>query len=453
MKTKIGPRAKLFCFVVTALFVLCVCPSGLHAQTQYLTVDCTGATPGAFTSISSALSSATSGTFILITGPCTENVSISAQTNLSLGAYYGQSAALNGNLSISNSTNIYVYGLNVSNPSGDGIDVNDSRAVSLDTCSSNGSAGIGLSANGMSDVNVNTTGTFDSNVRGGISVGGNSIVSLNGWGGPIDISSNTGPGIYASQGNVSTLGQTNLVNNSYGPGSNSGYGVDLRGGAHFQFGAYYGPNLISGNQSGGVWLQETAELSFWCYGQTTVIQNNGPVGVSAGLGSQLTLAAIPTGSGTPNDCAQITGHTSAGVDLYGNSQLYVLGPNLIHGNGSATDPRSAGIRLDGNSEALLRAGEITNNFGPGMLALVNSSADFSGVTFSGNAQGLIISCDTSSYMVSDLVRPNTNPPQSMLCRVPHILGNHPMPKLWQTQPDATAQKTLHNRYIKYAVKH
>jgi len=48
--------------------------------------------------------------------------------------------------------------------------------------------------------------------------------------------------------------------------------------------------------------------------------------------------------------ALITDHTSAGVELYANSQAYFLGTNQVMRNGSSTDPRSAGIRLDGNSE-------------------------------------------------------------------------------------------------------
>jgi hypothetical protein len=316
---------------------------GLRAQ-QFFTVDCTGATPGAFSSINAALQNTTPGSFILVTGPCNEHVSVYAQTNLNLGAYYGQTAAINGSITISNSSNIFLYGLNVTNPSGDGVQV-WSSSVTLDSCASNGSAGVGLDAGTMSDVMVNATGSFSHNAHGGIVAGGNALVSLNAWAGPIDVSNNGGPGIYASQANIATLGRTNVTNNVFGAGSNSGYGLDLRGGAHVQFGALYGPNLISGNQSGGAWLQETAEISFWSIGQPNLIENNGPVGVSAGLGSQVTLAAI----GTANVGVQVTDHSSAGVDIYGNSQFYSLGLNLVQRNGSAGDPRSAGIRLDGNS--------------------------------------------------------------------------------------------------------
>lgn len=138
-----------------------------------------------------------------------------------------------------------------------------------------------------------------------------------------------------------------------------------------EFAAYYGPNLIQGNKSGGVTARERSRISI-VTSQTT-IRANGPVGVTAGFGSQVTLSDV-----------EITGHSSAGVDLYGNSQGWLNGANQIQNNGSSADPASAGIRVDGNSEAFIRSGTVAHNDGPALLVLVNSSVDFSGVTFAGN---------------------------------------------------------------------
>jgi hypothetical protein len=298
----------------------------------------------------------------------------------------------------------------------------------------------------MSDVSVNASGSFDYNAKGGISIGGNSIVNVGAWAGLVDISNNGGPGVYASQGDFSTLGSTTIANNVAGAESGSGFGIDLRGGAHVQFGALFGPNHISGNQSGGAWLQENAEISFFSIGQPNLIQGNGPVGVLVGLGSQATFADITGPVG-----AQISGHSSAGIDLYANSQIYFLGVNIVQCNGSSADPRSAGIRVDGNSEAFLRGGQVSNNSGPGILALVNSSADFSGVSFSGNNG--VISCDSSSAMVSDLTGPNSTPPAGVSCRTPHGLGGRQIAKTQPTVPDWSAAKAQHDRYAKLAVKH
>jgi hypothetical protein len=168
------------------------------------------------------------------------------------------------------------------------------------------------------------------------------------------------------------------------------------------------------------------------------------VGVSAGLGSQVTFF----------NGAQVTDHSDAGVDLYGNSQAYLFGPNQVLRNGAVTDSRSAGIRVDGNSEVYLRGGQVAQNYGPGILALVNSSADFTGVSFSGNAQGQIITCDSSSFMVSDLTVPNTIfSPAGVVCRTPHALGNRNNLKAPPTIPDWSTPKALYDKYVKAATKH
>lgn len=432
---------------VVALFLLC--PTGARAQ-QYLIVDCTGATSWAYPSINAALPNATPGSFILVTGPCTENVSISGMNALNLGAYYGLTATLNGSITISNSNNVILYGLNVTNTVGNGISVSNSRSVSLDVCSSSGNSGMGLSVSGMSDVTIGASGAFDHNGNGGINVNGNSLVALVAWAGTVDISNNSGPGVWESAGSLfSTLGPTTIMNNVSGVGTNPGYGIEILGGARAQIGSLYGPNTISGNQAGGAFLQENSEISFFSIGQPNVIQNNGPVGVSVGLGSQVTFYDI---TGTYN--AQITGHTSAGVDVYSNSQAYFNGANQVLSNGTVSDPRSAGIRVDGTSQLLMRGGQVAQNNGPGILALVNSSVDFTGVSFSGNALGQIITCDSSSWMVSDLAKSTSAfVPTGVACRTPHALGNRDVFKWAPTTPDWSGPKAQFDRYAKLAVKH
>jgi hypothetical protein len=293
----------------------------------------------------------------------------------------------------------------------------------------------------MSEVTIQAMGTFDYNVRGGIGASEGSQVLVVAWAGPVDISNNAGPGVWAFHANFLTYGHTTIANNTFGPGAFSGYGIDLRGGARAQVGTVFGPNLVTGNQSGGAWLQENSEISFWNAGYPTVIQGNGPVGVLAGFGSQVTFF----------NSSQISGHTSAGVDLYANSQAYLFGANTVQGNGSSADARSAGIVVDGNSEAFLRGGQISGNSGPALLALVNSSVDFSGVSFSGN--GGVISCDSSSTMVSDWTHPSSTPAAGVSCRTPHALGGRQITKTQPAMPDWSAHKAQHDKYAKLAVKH
>jgi hypothetical protein len=441
--------AKGLVSIVPLILLFISCPIGLRAQ-QFLIVDCTGANLFAYPSINAALPNATPGSFILITGPCNENVSLYGQNALNLGAYYGQTAAINGSITINNSQNVFLYGLNVTNTAGDGITVsNSSRGISLNVCSSNGNAGLGLRVNGMSNVIIGASGAFSHNAGGGVNIDGQSQVGLVAWAGPVDISNNTGPGVRESGSSLfETLGATNITSNVSGPGTNPGFGIELTGGARAQVGGLFGPNTVAGNQAGGAFLQENSEISFWSIGQPNLIQGNGPVGVSAGLGSQVTFYDISGPLG-----AQITDHTSAGVDIYANSQVFFHGTNQVLRNGTVTDPRSAGIRVDGNSEAFLRGGQVTQNNGPGILALVNSSADFAGVNFSGNAQGEIIDCDSSSTMVSDLTWPNSTPSAGVSCRTPHALGGRQIIKTQPTVPDWSAHKALYDKYAKAAIRH
>lgn len=425
--------------LMIASAVMVIFPLALHAQ---LIVDCSGTNPYAYGSINAALPNAWPGSSIIVTGTCNENVYLQGVSNLNLGTWWGQTATINGTISISNSTLVYLYGLNVTSPSGDGVNVSNSRSIVLDTCTGSGNAGAGLRASGMSDVSVITKGAFDNNASGGISVGSNSLVSLGGWGGLIDISNNSGPGVYASQGAFWTLGNTTISNNLLGSPQGAGLGIMLLGGARAQIGALFGPNILEGNPAGGASIGEGSEISFWSAGQPNIIQSNGPTGVSVNLGSQATFF----------EGAQITDHTGAGVDVYANSQVNVLGANQILRNGTSTDPLSAGIRVDGNSEAFVRGGDVSQNNGPGFLALVNSSVDFTGVTFSGDSGG-VITCDSTATMVSDLARPNTTPPAGVRCKTPHSLGNRRITRTPPAVPDLSPYKALQAKYRKIATKH
>jgi hypothetical protein len=421
---------------LAALFVFPVA-----ARAQFLFVDCSGANPYAYHTINSALSNAGPGAFIAVTGTCNESVNLYGSTNLMLGAFFGQTATLNGNLNINNSQLVYVYGLNITNPLGDGIDVNSSRSVVLDTCTSIGNAGHGLSTGQSSDVAINTRGAFSNNGGFGILVGDNSYVSIGSWGGTTDISNNQSAALWIGQGNFSTLGNTHIANNNSTANPGLHVAIDMRGGGKAQMGSLFGPNVIENNPNGGVSLQENAEISFWSLlpNGMNIIRNNGPFGVEAGFGSQVTFAG-----------ALITGHTGPGVDIYAHSQLYGtsqlagLAATQIQSNGTAGDPLSAGVRVDGNSEVLLRGVNISQNNGPAILALVNSSADFSGLTFNGNAG--VIACDSTSTMVSDLAISARTPASGVSCTTAHSLGNRLISVPAPAVPDTTPWKAMHTRY-------
>jgi len=412
------------------LGILLLFPLSLRAQ---LFVDCSGTNPGVYPSINAALQAATNGSTILVTGPCNETVNLQGWNGLNLGAWYGKTATLNGALSISNSHNIFLYGLQITNSPVDGVTVSDSTAVFLDSCTSSGNTLNGLRVQDMSDVGVLATGAFNNNGSSGIWSNINSLVVLNGWAGPVDVNDNVLDGIECEQATCVTFGNTNLRRNGI-------TGIDLVAGAKMEFAAYYGPNVVESNKSGGVSLRERSRMTISTFNQQNIIRGNGQVGVAVGFGSQLTLSGV-----------QITNHASAGLDIYANSQAWLFGATTIQSSGNDTDARSAGILVDGNSEAFLRGGDVSHNIGPGMLVLVNSSVDFAGVTAVGNSGG-VIACDDTAIMVSDLSRAGLAPPAGIRCKTPHALGNRPIPNVAPNVPDLSPHKALHEKYRRLATR-
>jgi len=426
------------CFAVALL----VFPNAVRAQ--FLVVDCSGMNPFAFPTINAALSNVTGPrTFILVNNTCNESVSLNGVNDLTIAAPFGQTANINGNVSINNSQNVFLGGLNITNQFGDGIDVNSSRSVTLDNCTSNGNAGNGLNAGQSSDVAVIAAGSFSNNVGDGLRIGSNSLVNIVSFAGTTEISNNHTAGMFLGQANFQTLGGTHMANNGSAPGNALGVAIDVRGGGKVQFGSisFAGPNVIENNPNGGVSLQENAEISFFSIlpSGPNIVRNNGPFGVKAGFGSQVTLAG-----------ASVTGQAGPGVDIYAHSQLYGtsqipgIGATQIQNNGTAGDPLSAGVRADGNSEVLLRDVNMSQNNGPAILALVNSSADFAGGTFTGDTG--VITCDSTSTMVSDLGASASNPASGVRCGVAHSLGNRTLSTPAPAVPDITVWKVMHSVY-------
>jgi len=411
----------LFLLLLVLLF-----PAICRAQ---MTVDCTGNNQGTYSSISSALSAAGFGsTIVVVAGPCTEDVYIAGAKNLFVGAVWGQRITLNGLMSVTQSQGVYLYGLDISVPYADGIALYESQGVVIDSCTSSHNGGAGLNLGGGSEALINGPAAFDFNLGGGITISGKSYVET-GWAGPIDISNNASSGVLASPGTFFSWGGLTVTNNypTGLPGA-AGSGLDLSQNSAAMLGSCNGPIVVSGNQQGGVLMVETSQASIFSCGNDLLVANNGPFGVSVGFGSQVTLDAV-----------EVSGNSGPAVDVYSNGQARLIGANNLHNNGNSADQRSAAVRVDGNSEVLLRGGQITHNAGPGILALVNSSADFTGVSFGSNTGGVIV-CDTSAYMVSDATG------RGVSCRTPHGLGNRRVTIQRHALPDWKAAKTIQAKY-------
>jgi hypothetical protein len=157
------------------ILIVTFCFTAAARGQQYYYVDCSGANPSYYPTITSALQVAGPGSIVLVTGTCTENVAINSTSNLNIGAWYGQTANIVGSVSILGSSSIYLYGLNATNPAGNGFNITSSHAVTLDTCTANGNQLYGLAASGGSDVTVQGPSAFDNNGSQGINLGSNAI--------------------------------------------------------------------------------------------------------------------------------------------------------------------------------------------------------------------------------------------------------------------------------------
>src|SRR5215467_15893009 len=113
-------------------------------------VDCTGATPGAFTTITAALASlpAAGPNSISVVGTCHENVVFFGRTDLTI---FGNPTATvmpgnaNGHLlAINNSQRINIQGITFNG--GRGIIVDENSSVNFDTITVQNSARIGLTS-------------------------------------------------------------------------------------------------------------------------------------------------------------------------------------------------------------------------------------------------------------------------------------------------------------------
>ena len=412
-----------------ATLLVSLLPIGLPVKAfgQFL-VDCSGNTPGAYTTINSVVPLLTDGAFVSINGPCTESVTIGGLSNLWIGGPWGQPRAttLQGNLTFNGVRNLFVFGMNVTNPSGDGINISNSYNVVLDNCTSSNNANRGLVIS-TSNVTIQDTGAFDNNGNSGIDTSGTGELSINGFSGPTSVSNNLGDGISAQDGAMNLGGSLVISNNKINPtslglgSSPAGFGINLWGHARGVLVGIWNTNLITGNQAGGIGLHESSEFSVCCtillppgVSLGTIIDGNGPVGASAGFSSQLTIF----------DGVQISNHSDAGVDVYGHSQVLITGNDQIMNNGTgpaSTYPTRAGVRVDGNSEAYIRGGQISQNGGPGVLALDNSSVDLSGATFASNLGGPVV-CDSSSWLVTDLPGFASAHGSATPCNTPNTFG-------------------------------
>lgn len=412
----------LFGNIVTAFYLLVLPPVGRAASVQ---VICPGGSPGAFPSISAALSTLNPNDFNVITvsGTCVENVFIDTFQHLFIQSAFGQTATVTAAdpsrfaLVAFQSTGILLTGL-VFQGGSVGVLLNQFSNVTMINCTIQGNSREGLHVQ-IGSTLVMRNCTIQDNQGNGMSVdgGSNATMDVN----PDErtrVLRNGGDGIHVDgsffQVNFGTLEVEN----------NGGAAISQNGGRLLIFGdgGVNGGNLFQGNGEGIV-IARAGSAEFF---NRNVIRSNGDVGLQI-LGSSAVFhggGTLPDGS---VDATIVQDHNTVGVNVVRMGELTMNGPHQILNNGSlAADPSfRAGIRLNRGSLTLAGGVQISNNTGPGIRADQNTGTSIQGVTVSNNSEEGVhvdrqsvagffqplsitgngadaISCDSTSLIFGDL---------------------------------------------------
>jgi hypothetical protein len=346
-------------------------------------VDCSGATPGAFTSIHAALASlpAAGPNSISVTGTCHENVVMFGRTDLSI---FGNPSATvvpgnaNGHLlAIAGSQRVGIQ--NITFDGGRGALINDNSRVDLTSITIQNSLGIGLTS--IDSLVHIADSTIKNSTHSGISIGGGTFyvdsdvtgttVTNNGR---IGIAIATGH-LILNGGDGVTPGTENVISN------NGSVGVSVANSAEADIG---GDNRILGNQ--GPFGLEVIHTS-------TVLMSDGTISSNAGGGVHC---------GETSHCewfgaTKIDSNGKGGIEITDHSDGYLDGGIDVSGNtgsGVLVDLSSLLNSLGGNT--------INNNTDDGIVLNTLSVLKFAANdTITGNGK-LALECNNNSMVSGDV---------------------------------------------------
>jgi hypothetical protein len=370
------------CISVSKLLLCClllIVPAS-QAFAADVTVDCTGATPGAFTTINAALASlpAVGPNSMAVFGTCTENVFIVNRTDLSV---FGnptatiQPAAPTGRpLLISSSDRISFN--NIVFNGGRGVFINIGHNISFDSITVQNSGGIGITS--VDSLVHLSNSSVTSNARSGISANGGAFYLDSG----VNVTNNGRSGVSAGtahlvlNGGDGTPGTANVISH------NVGVGVAIFNSAE---GDINGDNQITFN--GGPFGLEVIHTS-------TVLMSDGIINSNTGLGVHCGETSHCEWSGATT----INSNTAGGVEITDHSDAYLDGGITISGNtgvGLLVDLSSVLNSLGGNT--------ITSNTGDAVVLNTLSVIKFAlPDTITPTTGNLALNCNNGSLVSGDV---------------------------------------------------
>lgn len=377
-----------FCCVLALLL------SPALAFANDVTADCTGQTPGAFTSISEALVSmpAAGPNSIFVIGTCTENINIFQYSSLTIFANPGTAtiAAANPNrrlLLINDAHTIFIDGINFSG--GRGILILNSNDVTIGDASiqNSGLQGINSTNSVVSIFNA----AVQNSARPNITCAGGTL-SVDGG---VTISNGARSGITAVNchlllnGGDGTPGTENVISQNATLGVSLGNSTELDAN---------GDNRIINNGSTGLQAIHTC-TALWDGG--TITDNQG-VGVhigetSHGEFSNVTIHGNGAIAGAGNGGIQTGNGAAGGMEIVENSDAF------LDGGVDASSNLATGIYVDESSVlSSLGGNTVNNNKGDGFLIETLAVAHFFAAdTATGNTLNSL-ECDDTSVVVGNV---------------------------------------------------
>ena len=341
-------------------------------------VDCSGATPGAFTTISSALATLNDSgpNTINVTGTCNEALQIQYRDRLIIeGSPSAEVHAPAGIVvNVVHSRGLILRRLTVTG-GGRGVYVRAQSEATLDgvTITNGGNALVvdtqsSLSAGGPNAVNA----VAITNNGFGVTLDGATFTAF----GNVSIDNNNGTGIDAEASRVTFLGKQSAT----APG---------------------GPNSVSGNASHGIFAHGGTTLDF--RGQNALNGN----ALNAILGFENTNVDV---IGNPGFTTTMDGNHRGGLALIFNASGRATNA-VVTNNGSTTDPLSSGITCSNASSIIVSGTTISGTIGPGVIVTAGGMTRIASTSFSGNSAapiqlltgGILELQDGNSYAGADPV--------------------------------------------------
>jgi hypothetical protein len=338
------------------------------------TVNCSGVTPGAFTSITQAVASLpiVGPNSVAISGTCTENVAINGYINLTLignpTATIQASDTTFPTLEIDNAQRVGLANLTIKN--GQGVTMSMSTGVTLSSVAIQGSGNFGI-------ITVDSlVHMFNSSVtastRTGIVIDGGSFY----LDGNDNVSNNTRLGISASD-------------------------------AHLALNDNFGPNIISHNGISGVQIVNTSQSDI--SGDNEITSNAGQFGLLVQSNSSLIMSngTVSSNSGTGIICDSHSVCDFGGTHIDGNGAGGVQVLEHSHGSfdGSVDISNNTGIGVQVEQSSSLTSGgnTIANNTGDGLVLNTLSALKFlSNDTITPSAGNLALNCNNGSMVDGDV---------------------------------------------------